>query len=193
MNKNNRTKLAVILFLAGSSSIFAQAPATPQPVGDTKAPVPASSVRTLAVGDDSILNTRVGAGISFTPNTYAALANIEWRVDEHFAIGPMLQAGFSAETTYYLPTVVGRFIVPHSYWKKQMNSNMEASILAGLGQNFREVQGFRFNDFVYQFGMNVDMILAQGFTVGAAATFNLADNSVDGFFPALYASLGYQF
>lgn len=158
-------------------------------------PVAAAPVEqpTFSAGENSILNMRAGFGVSVYPNTFAFMGNIEYRVDEHFAFGPMMQMGLSAETKFYMPTLGGRFIVPNSFWKKSLGANIETSLFAGLGQNFRQVQGFRFNDFVYQFGLNLDAIVFQGFTLGLATTFNLTDNSVDGFFPAVYGSLGYQF
>ena len=131
--------------------------------------------------------------MSLSPTTLAFMANVEYRVDDYLALGPMLQLGFSAETDMVVPTLLGRLILPDHFWKQALGASIETSILAGLGLAYREVQGFDLQDFVFQFGLNLDIVTSSGVTIGMATTFNFIDNSIDEFFPAIYGVLGYQF
>lgn len=143
--------------------------------------------------ENGALNLRAGLGRSFGPDTITILANPEYRVDEYLALGPLFQGGFSGSDTLYITTLGGRFLLPASFWKSATGAPLETSIAAGIGFSYRDSQGFRFRDFVYQFGMNADYVFDAGATVGVASVFNLFDNTGDRFFPALYLNAGYHF
>lgn len=145
------------------------------------------------IGSESQVNLRAGLGRSFGPDTFTILANPEYRVDEHLAIGPLFQGGLSAADKLFVTTMGGRLILPTDFWHKATGADLETSIAAGIGFSYRDSQGFRFRDFVYQFGLNVDYVFEPGVTLGLASVFNLFDNTGDRFYPALYACLGYQF
>lgn len=173
----------VLLFAVSATTVWAD---TATMVGGKASYTPASH---------SYWDSRVGVGVTLDPETFLLVGSVEVRPDPFFSFGPMLQLGFGSSNELVLPTLGGRFIIPQSVWRRLASGGpgLEWSFQAGFGPLFRETDGFRFRNFVYEFGSNFEIFITKEFAMGLGGIINLTSSSVESVFGSLFATLSYRY
>ena len=142
------------------------------------------------------LQARLGAGASFGPQTFLMASTIEYRPDPYFSFGPGVQWGLSNTTDIFFPTFGGRFILPRSFWNRQWGERklgFEASLRVAMGAVFREVNGFRFEDFGFETGINADFFITQDVFIGAGAIATITSANDESSFSSFLGTVGVLF
>ena len=163
------------------------APKPVAPVEKTVTPINTGSTpdSNLERADPASFNARLGLGSSFGPNAFWVTGEADVQLDKFVAIGPKLQYGTNSSTDFMLGSIGPRFTIPFSMF--------EIGFGTGFGFIYRNVAGFEFTNFLYNFGINLDVFLFSNVSVGLGYNANFTSAAADSFISALTATAAFHF
>ena len=187
-NRNTKSSLLIVLLIALSPGIaLAQSSAT-ETQRDAGGPF------------------AVQAGLGFTADPDAFLLNFEgdYRLDDAFSAGAMLQLGLDDDFTLVSPAAYLRYSVDLSDYNEDLR-NLTPFVQGGLGFTYIEIDlpsaappGIDDDDigFMFNFGFGVDYLFTDHVSVGSKMLFNILPTDVfddDFYFSWEIAALRYRF
>ena len=139
---------------------------------------------------------RIGAGTLLSPQDFSMVGQLEYRPDPWFSLGPSMQWSISNNRDMFFPSLGGRFILPKRFWEEvfgEESLGFESSLRLGMGTVFREINGFRFVDFGFEAGLNLDFFVTDHISLGAAGIVTLTSSNADSSFGSLLGTISYLF
>ncbi len=145
------------------------------------------------------LGLKAGAGVSHSPNTITMFALAQYRFDDYFALGPMLQWGLSDRSDYFTPTFGGSLILPTSFWANVFSNTdpdeigFESSLHVGMGAAYREVNTLRFTNVNFEAALMFDVIFQNTYSLGLAYITNITSSPIEKHYGTAVLNAGINF